>query len=191
MAVKPNIKFNKYKICIICEGLEEKKYLERLIELKVWNKIYDFILVDSKGNGNISSRYQYWYNISRYDIVLVFCDADKDYENIKKKINEIHNRANDVIIFSYPCTMQIVIKHWTDKNIKTSIKKENSKLIEKCTGVKNYEGNKNQINGMMLKITKENYDKMKIRLGQFTNFQEFIKKFEGSNVKWINKINES
>lgn len=43
----------------------------------------------------------------------------------------------------------------------------------------------------MLKITKENYDKMKIRLGQFTNFQEFIKKFEGSNVKWINKINES
>lgn len=185
VAVRPNINFNKHKICIICEGLEEIKYLERLVELKVWNYIYNFKLIDAKGNGNLSSKYQYWYNSALYDIVLVFCDTDKNYENIKHNINEIENNADNIIIFSDPCTMQIVIKHWTDKNIKTSIKKENAKLIEKCTGVKNYEGNKNQINAMMLKITIENYYKMKSRLGKFTNFGKFIENFENSNLKWI------
>ncbi len=36
----PNIS-DKYKICIICEGNEEYKYLERLKELSVWDDIYD------------------------------------------------------------------------------------------------------------------------------------------------------
>ena len=40
----PNIS-DKHKICIICEGNEEYKYLERLKELHVWSDIYDISLV--------------------------------------------------------------------------------------------------------------------------------------------------
>lgn len=32
---------NKHRVCIICEGNEEYKYLDRLKELKVWSDIYD------------------------------------------------------------------------------------------------------------------------------------------------------
>ena len=41
------------KICIICEGDEEVDYINRLIELKVWNEKYDVKLLNAGGNGNI------------------------------------------------------------------------------------------------------------------------------------------
>lgn len=40
----PNIS-DKHKICIICEGNEEFKYIERLKHLNVWNDIYDIFVV--------------------------------------------------------------------------------------------------------------------------------------------------
>ena len=49
---------DKHKICIICEGNEEYKYIERLNQLHVWNDIYDISLVNAEGNGNITARYQ-------------------------------------------------------------------------------------------------------------------------------------
>lgn len=49
---------DRHKICIICEGSEEFKYLERLKAIKVWSGIYDVVLVNAGGNGNIPARYQ-------------------------------------------------------------------------------------------------------------------------------------
>lgn len=187
----PNLKKDKYKICIICEGLEEKKYLEKLIKLKVWHESYGFKLVNAEGNGNISSKYQYYYNSDTFNIVLIFCDVDSEYENIKFKINKIHNNPESIIIFSNPCTMQIVIKHWVNENIKTASKKINAKIIKQCTGVNSYEGTDKQIENMMQKITKENYYQMKERLlDKFTNFKRFIIYFENSNSKWIDELNK-
>lgn len=65
----------KHKICIICEGNEEYKYLERLNQLHVWNEIYDISLVNAEGNGNIPARYQDRYQNGSYETVLVFCDS--------------------------------------------------------------------------------------------------------------------
>ena len=39
---------DKHKVCIICEGNEEYKYLERLNCLHVWNDIYDILLLMRK-----------------------------------------------------------------------------------------------------------------------------------------------
>ena len=129
---------DKHKICIICEGNEEYEYLNRLKELKVWNEQYDISLVNAGGNGNIPARYQDRYQNGTYEVVLVFCDTEKkpheQYVDIKRKINEFHgveNAADEVVIFANPCTMQIIIKHWTDENIKSPAKKVNAPLIEK------------------------------------------------------------
>lgn len=110
---------NNHKICIICEGNEEYEYLNRLKDLKVWNKQYDIALVNAGGNGNIPARYQDRYQNGADELVLVFCDTEKkpheQYEDIKRKINEFHgveNAADEVIIFGNPCTMQIISKHW-------------------------------------------------------------------------------
>ena len=201
----PNIP-NKNKICVICEGNEEYEYINRLKELKVWNEQYEISLVNAEGNGNIPARYQDRYQNGVYEAVLIFCDTDKkpyeQYDDIKRKINEFHgidNVANEIIIFGNPCTMQIILKHWTDEVLKSQTKQVNAPLIEKYTRVKGYKGKENQIKEVMEQITSENYRVMCERLNQLeqndsiigsSNFSKIIEWFESENCEWIGKINE-
>lgn len=198
---------DKHKVCIICEGNEEYKYLERLNCLHVWNDIYDISLVNAEGNGNIPARYQDRYQNGAYEVVLVFCDTEKkpyeQYEDIKRKINEFHgvdNAADEVVIFGNPCTMQIVSKHWTDEIIKRAAKATNAPLIEKYTGVKGYKGRADQIDKVMESIGTDNYYDMKERIGKLpqddhvdgsSNFSKLLEKLETSDVRWMNRINDN
>ena len=197
---------DKHKICIICEGNEEYEYLNRLKELKVWNEQYDISLVNAGGNGNIPARYQDRYQNGADELVLVFCDTEKkpheQYVDIKRKINEFHgvdSAADEVVIFANPCTMQIIIKHWTDENIKSPAKKVNAPLIEKYTGVENYKGRTDQIKRVMECVTAENYVDMCRRVSELdlddsvggsSNFGQFVRLFESDLGKWIEDINE-
>lgn len=198
---------DQYKICIICEGNEEYAYLERLNILNVWNSKYKISLDNAGGNGNIPARYQDRYQNGAYELVLVFCDTEKkpyeQYEDIKRKINEFHgidDIAKNVIIFGNPCTMQIITKHWTDKNIKSPAKPVNAPLIKEYTGVENYKGRSDQIKDVMEFVTVENYTDMCQRVKQIeggddvtgnTNFGKFMKMFESDETEWIDKINNS
>lgn len=197
--------FDKHKICIICEGNEEYAYLNRLKDLKVWNEQYDISLVNAGGNGNIPARYQDRYQNGADELVLVFCDTEKkpheQYEDIKKKINVFHgvsNAAESVIMFGNPCTMQIISKHWSDKNLKSPAKSVNAPLIKEYTGVDNYKGRADQLEEIMAHVTVENYVDMSQRVDKLsqedsvtgsTNFGKFIKLFESRNDEWIEKIN--
>ncbi len=196
---------DKHKICIICEGNEEYVYLNRLKELKVWNDQYDISFVNAGGNGNIPARYQDRYQNGAYELVLIFCDTEKkpheQYVDIKRKINEFHgvdNAADEVVIFANPCTMQIIIKHWTDEVIKSPAKKVNAPLIERYTGVENYKAKAEQISEAMKYITVENYSDMKRRVNSLdsddsivgnSNFGKFIALFEQDDCEWILEIN--
>ena len=197
---------DKHKICIICEGNEEYEYLERLKALKVWNEQYDISLVNAGGNGNIPARYQDRYQNGSYEVILVFCDTEKkpheQYEDIKRKINEFHdvtNAADEVIMFGNPCTMQIILKHWTDENLKSPAKPVNAPLIKEYTGVENYKGREDQIKEVMEHVTAENYMDMckrvsnlaaKDNLAGSSNFDKFIKLFESDDSGWIDDVNE-
>ena len=196
---------DKHKICIICEGNEEYEYLNRLKTLKVWNEQYDISLVNADGNGNIPARYQDRYQNGAYEVVLVFCDTEKkpheQYVDIKHKINAFHgvdDAADEVVIFANPCTMQIIIKHWTDENIKSPAKKVNAPLIEKYTGVANYRGRTDQIKRVMECVTAENYADMCRRVNMLnsddsvagsSNFGKFIRLLNDSDSGWIKIIN--
>ena len=196
--------FDKHKICVICEGNEEYEYLEHLKKLKVWNEQYDISLVNAGGNGNISARYQDRYQNGSDELVLVFCDTEKkphkQYEDIKQKINELYgvdNAADEVIIFGNPCTMQIISKHWTDKNLKSPAKSVNAPLIKKYTGVENYKARADQIKEVMEHITVENYKDMSHRIRKLdvndtiigsSNFGKFITLFESDDSGWIEEI---
>ena len=196
---------DKHKICIICEGNEEYEYLNRLKALKVWNEQYDISLVNAEGNGNIPARYQDRYQNGTYEVVFVFCDTEKkpheQYVDIKRKINEFHgvdNAADEVVIFANPCTMQIIIKHWTDENIKSPAKKVNAPLIEKCTGVENYKGRADQIIKVMECVTAENYADMRRRVIGLemddtvtgnSNIGKYLDMFQREDCGWIQEIN--
>lgn len=194
------------KICIICEGDEEYEYLDKLNSLDVWNNKYSIKLVPAGGNGSVQARYQDKFQNGSYDIVLVFCDTEKkpyeQYKDIKRKINEFHgieNAADEVLIFSNPCTMQIVLKHWTDEKLKSPAKKVNAPLIEKYTGVKNYKARADKRKQLFSQITKENYEEMYERVKEMpeddtivgsSNFGCFIDYFMNDDDGWINEINK-
>lgn len=199
--------FGGHKICIICEGNEEYAYLARLKELKVWNQQYKITLDNAGGNGNIPARYQDRYQNGAYEIVFIFCDTEKkpheQYADIKRKVNEFHgtDTASDtVVIFGNPCTMQIIVKHWTDKLIKSPAKLVNAPLIQEFTGVENYKGRADQIRRIMEYITAENYPDMCRRVKELnmtdsiagsSNFGKFLELFESGDSSWIEKINET
>ena len=158
---------DKDKICIICEGDEEFDYLNRLKELGVWNERYEVSLDNADGNGNIPARYQNRYQNGSYEVVLVFCDTEKkpyeQYEDIKRKINDFHgvdNAAEEVVIYGNPCTMQIILEHWTDVRLKSPAKKVNAALIKEFTGVEYYKGRADQREELMKHVTAENYQEM-------------------------------
>ena len=187
--------YNKHRVCIICEGNEEYKYIDRLKELKVWNEQYEVSLVNAEGNGNIPARYQDRYQNGAYEAVLIFCDTDKkpyeQYDDIKRKINEFHGIdgiANEIIIFGNPCTMQIILKHWTDEMLTSQAKQVNAPIIEE-----------NQIKEIMNCITPKNYSAMRERVKLLdqndsiignSNFSKIIEWLESENCEWIDKINK-
>ena len=102
----------KNRICIICEGYEEKEYFDRLVELNVFSNVYDFITVNVKSINNIFRRYQEKYQSNSYHLVLIFCDTDKisksKYIELKDKINKFHGNfvSDKIIMFGNPSTMQ-------------------------------------------------------------------------------------
>lgn len=195
----------KHIICVICEGNEEYSYIERLKQLDVWDPQYEILPDNARGNGNIPARYQYCYQTGSYELVLVFCDTEKkpheQYEDIKRKINEFHgvnDAAESVVIFANPCTLQIVVKHWSDDNIKTPAKPVNAMLIQELTGVKNYKARADQLEAIMKKMSEDNYCDMRRRVAQLesddtalgsSNFGKFIRLLESHDDRWIEKIN--
>ena len=206
MANLPQIS-KKQKICIICEGLEDHSYINRLEELRVWKDVYDFVPINVKSASNIFPRYQNEYNNNSYSAILVFCDTDKapyrEYAQVKRKINEFHNKtsaSSKVVIFANPCTMQIILSHFGDVMLTTQSKRTNAPLICDLTGVADYDAHEDQVKAICRKITQTNYEAMKVRIAGInrgdqttssTNFMDFIAKFESNDLKWIKALNKA
>ena len=204
MSRRPEIS-RKHRICIICEGFEEIAYLNRLIELNLWGKTYSFHLINAKSASSIPATFQNEYQNDRYELILIFCDTDKlpyrEYSLIKQKINGMlakQKAAEKLIIFANPCTMQIILLHFGDVSLKNQGKKTNASIIEKWTGITNYDAHEDQIQSLCRLITYTNYLSMRRRVADInkpdtesgsSNFIIFLDRFESSDIDWIEKIN--
>lgn len=195
---------SKHRICIICEGLEDYHYFNRLVDLNVWNLAYNFTLINAKSASNIPARFQNEFQNDRYEIILVFCDTDKapyrEYAQVKAKINNFLGKrkiAEKVIIFANPCTMQIMLLHFGDILLKNQGKKTNSSVIKDMTGIQNYDAHEEQIKELCRKITRKSYPEMKKRaeaihlpdtVSGSTNISVFLNWFEAADDHWITEI---
>lgn len=194
----------KHKICVICEGNEDYEYIMRLLQLKVWDEAYDFIPINAKSASNIPARFQDAYQNDRYELILVFCDTDKEpyreYTQVKKKINSFLNKQKafeKLTIFANPCTMQIILLHFEKVSLKNQGKKTNGAIIERLTGVRDYDAHEEQIKEICGKIFRKSYKDMRQRVAEInypdttsgsTNFIVFLERFETSDNKWITGI---
>lgn len=61
----------KWKIRIVCEGYEEKDYIDKLKTKDIFSNVYDILAINAKGIGNIFSRYQDLYQSNSYHMVLI------------------------------------------------------------------------------------------------------------------------
>lgn len=194
------------RICIICEGYEEFDYLTKLITLNVFSHNYIFTLRNAKGNGNVFSLYQYEYNSAYYDFVMVFIDTDqkpnKDYNIIKEKIKMFHgiNNPLELICFSSPCIMQLILLHFTNIKLVTQDKSINSIFLKKYVSFDGiYRARADQRAAVCDAINRTNYVKMKRNLRNISNDDNVIpssnylyhaKNLESNDSNWIDIIND-
>ena len=206
MSVLPPVR-RKHRICVICEGHEDYQYFGRLIALKLWDDSYSFTPINAKSASNIPARFQNEYQNDRYEIILVFCDTDKEpyreYAQIKGKINAFLGKrkaADKLIIFANPCTMQIILLHFGEVSLRNQGKKTNSAEIERLTGIPEYDAHEDQIQELCRRITRSNYPDMKERTEAIsypdtipgsTNISIFLNWFEKADDQWIVDIRKA
>ena len=195
-------------ILIISEGYEEKPYIDKILSFPNINKdVYNFApSVNAKGNGNLLARYQYEIQRGFYDLILVFCDADKGSEQFLSIVYEIGEKffsskqaGFNVFIFANPVTLQIVLSHFGDVSLNKVSKKSNAEAVERLTGIVNYDAAQEQINEMIEKIHYSSMKGFKRRLSAIskdfndlpsTNFLLFLERFENGDTSWIDGISK-
>lgn len=202
----PPLKENK-KIYIICEGSEEYDYLNRLKLLHVWSDVYDITLRDAKGNGNLYPIYQDVYQKGNYDLVVIVCDTEKkpheQFNDICCKVNSLHAcefASQHVVMFTNPCTMQVILLHWdTSVRLQTPSKRRSASYIEAYTGIQDYSAKESQRIQLFSNITKDSYRIMMTGAKQLgmdaalinsTNLYVFFTQLEQSDTNWIDEINK-
>ena len=202
----PPLKDNK-KIYIICEGSEEYDYLNQLKLLHVWSDVYDITLRDAKGNGNLYPIYQNVYQKGNYDLVVIVCDTEKkpheQFNDICCKVNSLHAcelASQHVVMFTNPCTMQVILLHWdTSVRLQTPSKRRSASYIEKYTGIQDYSAKESQRIQLVSNITKHSYRKMMNGAKQLgmdaalinsTNLHVFFAQLEQPDTTWIDEINK-
>lgn len=206
VSLLPPLKDNK-KIYIICEGSEEYDYLNRLKLLHVWSDVYDITLRDAKGNGNLYPIYQDVYQKGNYDLVLIVCDTEKkpheQFIDICCKVNSFHAcelASQHVVMFTNPCTMQVILLHWdTSVRLQTPSKRRSASYIEKYTGIQDYSAKESQRTQLVSNIKKDSYRTMMNGAKQLgrdaalinsTNLHVFFTKLEQPDTNWIDEINK-
>lgn len=196
-------KFAHKKICIISEGFEEYDYLSKLIDCNVFHQNYTLKIKNAKSIDNIYAVYQNEFQNDSYDLILIFCDTEiepySQFKNLIKKIDKFHDKkvAKHILYFANPCTMQIILSHFSSVRLMSNSKAKNSHLIKKLTGVDEYQAKANQRTIIMNQLSAENYSVMKANLSALacewdvvpsTNFIDLVNKLEQADTTWVNKI---
>ena len=79
---------------IICEGSEEEDYLKRLKECGVWSREISARIINAKSIDEIVAHYQYHYQNGNYELVVVYCDTEREpytqFLSLKTAINKFH-----------------------------------------------------------------------------------------------------
>ncbi len=193
------------KICIICEGEEDYDYIKKLLECRVWSPYYIIKPFNAKGINKIAPIYQNKFQNDSYDLVIIFCDTEEDpyfdFNSLIKKIDKFHGKkiAKDIIYFANPCTMQIILSHFSKVKLTTKSKTRNTPLIKQLTGVDEYRATEPQRNAIMKQIDAKNYNIMKSNIEilsidyktiSSTNFLQLINKLESDNTNWVSSLSK-
>lgn len=194
---------NLHKVCLILEGYEEEYYFNRILEFPCFKGTYEIKLINAKTASNIPAIYQQEYSKNKHEIVLVVCDKDRRPEQYNRIIAGIDSilgpgKAKEVVTFTSPCTLQIILSHFGDVKLETQAKREARPVVKDLTGVENYDAHHDQLDAICKQIFYRTYPEMKQRVAMLstdpeklpsTNMLELLERLESSDAGWITEIN--
>jgi len=194
------------RIAILCEGFEEKPFLEKILSFPCINRsLYELgPIVNAKGNGSLFPKFQDMYGKNLYDLILIFCDADKGsgpflslYDKLDDGLFGGKRIAERIIIFVNPVTLQVVLSNFGKVALTHVSKRKNQEAVEALTGIKNYDATEEQIAEMMRRINTRTYAVMKENLQSVstdktkvpsTNLLQFLERLESDDDSWVDEI---
>ena len=111
-----------HKVCLVLEGFEEYVYFEKILKFPCFDSVYEIKLINAKSASNVPAIYQEEFAKNMHEIVLVVCDKDRrptQFELIVKGLDNIlgPGRAMEVITFTSPCTLQVILSHFGDGSL--------------------------------------------------------------------------
>ncbi len=105
-----------------------------VLEFPCFNGTYNVDIRNAKAASNIPSFFQAAYAKNFYEIVFVVCDKDRNpeqYVNIISKLDDIlgPGKAKEIVIFTCPCTLQVILSHFGDVQLTTQAKKKQHEMM--------------------------------------------------------------
>lgn len=193
-----------HKVCLILEGFEEYIYFNRILTFPCFQGVYDIKIINAKSASNVPAIYQEEFAKNMYEIVLVVCDKDRkptQFEHIIKSLDQIlgPGKAMEVVTFTSPCTLQVILSHFGDVSLTTQAKKVARDVVKQFTGVDKYDAHQDQLNTICSQIHYRTYADMKQRVSQLStcpdempssNILELLEHLEAADAGWIANINE-
>lgn len=192
-----------HKVCLVLEGFEEYAYFEKIMKFPCFDSGYEIKLINAKSASNVPAIYQEEFAKNMHEVVLVVCDKDRrptQFEFIVKSLDNIlgPGRAMEVITFTSPCTLQVILSHFGDVCLTTQAKKAAQNVVKQLTGVDKYDAHRDQLIAICSRIHYRTYEDMKKRVGQLstcpddmpsTNILKLLDRLESDDTSWISNIN--
>lgn len=108
--------------------------------------------------------------------------------------------SQHVVMFTNPCTMQVILLHWDiSVRLQSPSKRRSASYIEAYTGIQDYSAKESQRTQLVSNITKDNYRTMMTGANQLgmdaalinsTNLHVFFTQLEQPDTNWIDAINK-
>lgn len=193
-----------HNICLVLEGYEEYYYFNRILDFPCFKGTYHVELRNAKAASNIPSIFQAAYAKNFYEIIFVVCDKDRkpeQYQGVISKLDGIlgPGKAKEIVIFTSPYTLQVILSHFGDVQLTTQAKKAARADVERLTHVSDYDAHQDQLEAICSKIHYRSYAEMKARVSNLstcpddipsTNILTLFKYLESQDPQWITDINQ-
>lgn len=154
--------YDRHRICIICEGNEEYRYLECLKELKVWNEQYE----------DIKRKINEFHDVDNAAAEVIIFGNPCTMQIITK-----HWTADNLKSPAKPVNAPLIRQYTGIENYKG--RNDQIKELMKHITAENYKDMRRRINSL------ETDDSV---TGS-SNFGKFIRLFESDDSGWIDDIN--
>jgi len=202
---------HQFKILVICEGDEEIMYLQALIDLNVFDPMYEVIPKlaalapgDSGGAGKVPMVFQYYYTSQAYDAMYFMIDVDANpheaFENVKTKVNGIAPKLFEKhALYTNPCTLQLMVLHFEKTVLSNQNKANNTAVVKRIwpSIKKQYSAKAYQLNIMKYAFSANNYMEMKQNMKTLesgdcysapsSNIPDFFDHLESGDASWLTK----